>query len=225
MRGNEVVLRFPQVLLVISVMTAFPSMGTAADDTQAQRELRRIDDEARREREDEQARRDMASRELAQAEALRGQEEAIRRMETTQSRLEANSQRLAQQSADQAQMYNYPRYSYSVPITPLAPAMPLPDALHGDAVAGMQFAPVSERLKSYFGTASGVLVVSAGGAAPFGLQDGDVIISIDGRVPADGPHVARILGSYRPGERLKLRLQRDHRVIDLDATAPAPRSN
>jgi putative serine protease PepD len=65
-----------------------------------------------------------------------------------------------------------------------------------------------------------VLVVRAGGGASFGLQDGDVILSIDGRVPTDGRHVADILRSYRPGERVKLRVQRNGQAINLERTTP-----
>jgi S1-C subfamily serine protease len=119
-------------------------------------------------------------------------------------------------------------------LEPVAPASPsagaearfLPNSAVGhDAVAAINFAPLSERLKDYFGAQSGVLVVSAGPGAPFNLQDGDVVVSIDGRVPADGPHAARILRSYQPGERVKLRVQRDRRVMDLDVQAPAARGN
>ena len=89
----------------------------------------------------------------------------------------------------------------------------------------MSFASLSERLGSYFGTQSGVLVVRAGANEPFGLQDGDVILSIDGRVPASDQHAAGILRSYQPGERVKMRVQRGGRAIDIDTTAPDQRSN
>jgi hypothetical protein len=41
-----------------------------------------------------------------------------------------------------------------------------------------------------------------------------------GRIPVDGTHAAAILRSYVSGERVKLRLRRDRRVIETDATAP-----
>jgi hypothetical protein len=204
---NDAAVRVPCLLALVAI-AAFPAMGLASDEAQAERELRRAENELRRQ--EEQGRRDMENRERMQAEALRGQEEAIRRMEATQSRLEANSQRLAQQSADQANNYSYPRYTYIVPLAPGAVIEPMPPA------------PLSERLMRYFGARSGVLVVSAGPGEPFGLQDGDVLISIDGRVPLDGSHAARILRSYQPGERVKLRVQRDGRPIDLDIAAPGP---
>jgi C-terminal processing protease CtpA/Prc len=85
---------------------------------------------------------------------------------------------------------------------------------------GMEFATLSERLGKYFGVTAGVLVVRAGPDAPFGLQDGDVVLSVDGRVPSNAQHLGRILRSYQPGEKVKLRVQRDHKAIDLDSTAP-----
>ena len=48
-----------------------------------------------------------------------------------------------------------------------------------------------------------MLVVRAGADSPYGLQDGDVILSIDGRAPTDAQHAGRILRSYQPGEKVK----------------------
>lgn len=93
------------------------------------------------------------------------------------------------------------------------------------AFGGMEFATLSEGLGSYFGVKSGVLVVRAGANAPFGLKDGDVVLAIDGRTPSNAQHAGRILRSYQPGEKLKLRVQRDRKAIDLDATAPGARPN
>ena len=56
------------------------------------------------------------------------------------------------------------------------------------------------------------------------LEDGDVILSIDGRAPESGSHATRILRSYQPGEKVKLRVQRDRKAIDLDSTAPGRRN-
>jgi hypothetical protein len=207
MKGNCTVIGTSIALLISSGAALFPMAGMAADENDMRRQ-------------EAQARRDIQERERAQVEALRSQEEAIRRMETTQARMQAEAQQRDQQSAEQSRLSVYPYY----PIVPSAPrlqAQPRQD----DPVGAINFAPLSDRLKSYFGAQSGVLIVSAGSAAPFGLHDGDVIISIDGRVPVDGPHASSILRSYRPGERVKLRLQRDRRTIDVEATAPGQRSN
>jgi S1-C subfamily serine protease len=91
---------------------------------------------------------------------------------------------------------------------------------HGGLWNDLELATLSPKLGGYFGTDHGVLVVQAPAASSLKLEDGDVITAIDGREPKDGPHALRILGSYRPGESLHLRLIRDHRAIDVEAVAP-----
>jgi hypothetical protein len=231
MKRDIAAFRIPALALAaLAVVAALPGAAVSAEESQADRDARRIEGEARRQQ--EIGRREMEDRDRAQAEALRGQQEAIRRMDATRSRIEASSQQMADQAADQVRDYTY-RYTApvvlapasSAPVSPPVPVLrgqPAPaDRLQPDSsFRGMSFVTLSERLGSYFGTTSGVLVAGAGAGAPFGLQDGDVILSIDGRVPTDGGHVAAILGSYRPGERVKLRVQRDRKVITLDAMAP-----
>lgn len=90
----------------------------------------------------------------------------------------------------------------------------------GIRLDGMEFATLSTRLGEYFGVTSGVLVVRAGPGAPFGLEDGDVILEIDGRVPATAQHAGRILRSYRAGEPVKLQVQRDRKPVTLAVTVP-----
>jgi len=92
-----------------------------------------------------------------------------------------------------------------------------------NALSGMEFATISEGLGKYFGVKTGVLVVRAGASAPFSLRDGDVILSIDGREPTNAQHVGRILRSYQPGEKVKLRVQRDGKPVDIDTTGGNPR--
>lgn len=222
---TAVVIRVP-ALLALFAMAVLPLSGLAADDGQAEREARRMENEIRRQ--DEQARRDIENRDRAQAEALRSQEDAIRRMEATQARMNADAEQRTREVEEQARRSAYiPMYPYIPPSTPSLPNPPdvpqsparssvTPDTVVSpyvssrDAVSGIIFAS----------HATGVRVASATGDAPFGLRDGDVILAIDGRNPADGPHAARILRSYRSGERVKLRLQRDRQVIELDITAP-----
>jgi C-terminal processing protease CtpA/Prc len=104
-------------------------------------------------------------------------------------------------------------------------ALQLGDILGGNAsLGGMEFATVSDRLGDYFGVDTGVLVVRAGANNPYSLQDGDVILSIDGRAPTNAQHAGRILRSYQPGEKVKLRVQRDRKAIDLDTAAPSGRN-
>jgi len=84
----------------------------------------------------------------------------------------------------------------------------------------MELATLTPRLGSYFGTDKGVLVVRAPPEGALQLQDGDVILAIDGRVPTSGSHATRILGSYQPGEKVTLRILRQHKPLQLEATLP-----
>lgn len=90
----------------------------------------------------------------------------------------------------------------------------------GGPVADMELAKLTPALGRYFGTDSGVLVVRAPPKGALGLQDGDVIQSIDGRKPIDSSHVVRILGSYDPGEKITLKVVRQHRDISFATTVP-----
>jgi S1-C subfamily serine protease len=84
----------------------------------------------------------------------------------------------------------------------------------------MELATLTPHLGSYFGTEKGVLVVRAPADAALKLEDGDVILAIDGRQPASGSHATRILSSYQPGEKLTLRIIRQHKTLEVDATLP-----
>jgi S1-C subfamily serine protease len=84
----------------------------------------------------------------------------------------------------------------------------------------MQLVTLTPRLGSYFGTDKGILVVRAGENDALKLQDGDVIVSIDGRVPMSGAHATRILSSYQPGEKIDLKVVREHRTIELQSSVP-----
>lgn len=88
-------------------------------------------------------------------------------------------------------------------------------------MADMELARLTPGLGRYFGTDTGVLVVRAPSKGALGLQDGDVILSIDGRKPIDSSHVIRIFSSYDPGEKLTLDVLRLHRRISVVATVPA----
>jgi membrane-associated protease RseP (regulator of RpoE activity) len=88
---------------------------------------------------------------------------------------------------------------------------------------GAELASLSERLGSYFGVKAGVLVVRAGVDSPFKLQDGDVILAVDGREVSTAQQAGRILRSYQPGEKLTLKVQRDRKVQNLEITAPGGR--
>ena len=101
---------------------------------------------------------------------------------------------------------------------------PFPDfegdwMFHGP-LTDMELATLTPRLGSYFGTDKGVLVLRAPAGGALKLEDGDVILAIDGRVPTSGSHATRILASYQPGEKLTLRVLRQHKTLELEATVP-----
>ena len=80
-------------------------------------------------------------------------------------------------------------------------------------------------LGRYFGTESGVLVISVTRNSALSLRGGDVVLRVDGREPESPAHLLRILGSYGPGEELRLEIFRDRKrrtVTGTVAAAPAP---
>lgn len=91
----------------------------------------------------------------------------------------------------------------------------------GTLLGELELVELSEGLGRYFGTDSGLLVISAPKSDAFELQDGDVIQSIDGREPKDVRHAMRILSSYQSGEKLKLGIMRDKKKRTLDVEIPA----
>jgi membrane-associated protease RseP (regulator of RpoE activity) len=94
----------------------------------------------------------------------------------------------------------------------------------GAIFEGMELADLSPALGQYFGTDQGVLVVRVPHDGDFlKLQDGDVIQSIDGRVPENGSHATRILRSYQPGEKIHLKVMRQKKSLDLEGTLPERR--
>lgn len=91
----------------------------------------------------------------------------------------------------------------------------------GGAWGSMELVALSEGLGRYFGTETGLLVVSAPKAEGIDLQDGDVIQTIDGRVPSDTRHCLRILSSYESGETLELGIMRDKKKRTIKVEVPA----
>jgi len=94
----------------------------------------------------------------------------------------------------------------------------------GAIFEGMELADLSPALGQYFGTSQGVLVIRVPHDGEFlKLQDGDVILSIDGRIPENGSHAARILRSYQSGEKIHLKVMRQKKTLELAATLPEHR--
>jgi type II secretory pathway component PulC len=118
------------------------------------------------------------------------------------------------------------------PIPPIPPLPPLPpggrEGREGAAVFGpmiihgplgeMELASLTPQLGRYFGTDKGVLVVRA--PKDFKLEDGDVILAIDGREPTSGSHATRILGSYQPGEKIAIKLMRQQKTVNVETMLP-----
>ena len=98
----------------------------------------------------------------------------------------------------------------------LAPASGHP--FRNDALTGLDFVAVTPALGEYFGTDQGMLVTRARALNAFGLREGDVILSINGRHPANAPHTLRILSGYPPGSTLDLKIMRQHASLDLKVT-------
>jgi predicted metalloprotease with PDZ domain len=82
----------------------------------------------------------------------------------------------------------------------------------------MELATLTPQLGRYFGTDKGVLVVRA--PKDFKLEDGDVILAIDGREPTSGSHATRILASYQPGEKVTIKVMRQQKTVNLESTLP-----
>jgi S1-C subfamily serine protease len=80
---------------------------------------------------------------------------------------------------------------------------------------------LSPALGSYFGADKGLLVVRAPRDQRLKLQDGDVLIDIDGRVPGSVAHAQQILGSYRSGETVHLHILRQKQRLELSVEVPA----
>lgn len=83
-----------------------------------------------------------------------------------------------------------------------------------------ELVPLTPKLGQYFGTEKGLLVVRAPADSRLKLEDGDVIVDIDGRTPANPGHAFRILGSYQAGEKLKLNVLRQKKKMSFDITIP-----
>ena len=88
------------------------------------------------------------------------------------------------------------------------------------AFGAMELTELTPTLGRYFGTDKGLLVVRAPADASLKLEDGDVILDIDGRVPGNAGHALQILGSYRTGESLKLHVMRQQKKIELALEVP-----
>jgi S1-C subfamily serine protease len=84
----------------------------------------------------------------------------------------------------------------------------------------MELVALTPKLGQYFGTDKGLLIVRAPDNKDIKLEDGDVLVDIDGRVPSDPGHAFRILRSYQPGEKLTLNVLRQRKKTAVTVTLP-----
>lgn len=114
---------------------------------------------------------------------------------------------------------------FNVPMPPFPPGGPEvgfstfggPVMIRG-TLGQMELATLTPQLGRYFGTDKGVLVVRA--PKDFKLEDGDVILAIDGREPTSGSHATRILSSYQPGEKILIKVMRQQKTVNVETTLP-----
>ena len=149
-----------------------------------------------------------------------------------QARLDANQARLegevaSQEAGTQAQLGASPEIAAGAP--PVEPPLPIAGLIGEGPLrrpAGtMELLTLTPQLGRYFGTDHGVLVARAPTRGILKLQDGDVILSIGGRLPASSSQAMRILTSYDPGEKINLVILRQHHRMNITATMPnAPRA-
>jgi S1-C subfamily serine protease len=88
--------------------------------------------------------------------------------------------------------------------------------LYGSPLAHLELAPLNPDLGQYFGTNTGVLVISVPGRTELGLKGGDVVLAVDGRKPESPSHLLRILRSYQETETFKLDVLRNRKRVSVD---------
>jgi S1-C subfamily serine protease len=115
-------------------------------------------------------------------------------------------------------------FTRALPGAPGFPPMPpMPDFvfMRGEGVFGSaELVPMTPKLGQYFGTETGLLVVRAPDDSRLKLEDGDVIMDIDGRTPSNASHALRILSSYQAGEKLQLNILRAKKRMSFEVTVP-----
>jgi membrane-associated protease RseP (regulator of RpoE activity) len=122
------------------------------------------------------------------------------------------------------------RYIDGVPVGPGAPqpngrmTMTLPSVsaftFTTGALARIEMAQVNEKLGSYFGVTSGVLVVNVPTEGNMNLQPGDVITAVDGRRIETPNEFLRVLRTYDAERSFKLQVTRQKRQEVITTTLP-----
>jgi len=89
-----------------------------------------------------------------------------------------------------------------------------------NTLGDMELVTLTPKLGHYFGTEKGLLIVRAPDDKDIKLEDGDVLIDIDGRAPSDPGHAFRILRSYQAGEKVTLNVLRQRKKVAVNITVP-----
>ena len=127
----------------------------------------------------------------------------------------------AQPLADRLLARGFGRTMPGVAALPAFPPLPQVAFMRADGLFGAaELVPLTPKLGAYFGTDKGLLVVRAPEDTRLKLEDGDVIVDIDGRTPSSPSHALRILTSYQAGEKLKLSVLRMKKRMSFEVTIP-----
>jgi predicted metalloprotease with PDZ domain len=95
--------------------------------------------------------------------------------------------------------------------------------LRDDDDGGLSLMELNPELGDYFGTKEGILVLRTPSDSSLPLKAGDVVSTIDGRKPRSVEHARKILGSYEPGETVKVEVMRKQKKQSLTWKVPAER--
>ncbi len=117
-------------------------------------------------------------------------------------------------------VFSMPLRVPGVPPAPGEPPMMFGFMRSRGPLGSAELVALTPKLGQYFGTDKGLLVVRAPADSRLKLEEGDVIVNIDGRVPTSVSHAVRILSSYQPNETLTLNVVRMKKPMTFEITMP-----
>ncbi len=91
---------------------------------------------------------------------------------------------------------------------------------HPGKLGGLSLTTINAELGEYFGTAKGLLVLSAPAVEGMGLKSGDVIVAIGGRDPQSPEKAWRIIDSYDHGEVVSMDIMRHQQSMTIEMKRP-----
>lgn len=86
---------------------------------------------------------------------------------------------------------------------------------------GLNMAELNPQLGRYFGTSSGVLILSPNKGFA-NLQAGDVITKVDGKAVVSSRDVLKSMRAKKEGEKISLDILRDRKALTISVIAPKP---